>query len=107
MAEGKNFTITVPKVGVGLQGLTFSLLIWLGGQANAFVQQLTEGFDGLTERVERLESAVANVGVDPDARAKARALQVDLEELREENFEQDERILKLEECLRKGRRKCP
>lgn len=108
MTDGKkaSFTITIPKVGVGLQGGTLALVVWLGGQANSFVDQLTEGLDGLIARVTSLEQTVQGVGVDAKARQAAA-------EAETRNVEQDaiidklvNRVEKVEKCLKEGKRKC-
>ncbi len=104
MTEGdstKTFTVTLPRVGVGLQSGTLALVLWLGGQADTFVDELTAGFDTLVDRVSALED---KVGIDPKARAAA-------VETEARNVEQDEiiaelvnRVEKLEEC--QGKKKC-
>lgn len=100
----KTFTITLPKVGVGLQGSTLALIVWLGGQANMFVDELTTGFTDLVERVTALEGTVKGMGVDVEARGTASAAET-------RNTEQDAiitdlvtRIEKVERCG--GKKKC-
>ena len=104
--EPKTFTITLPRVGVGLQGSTLALVLWLGGQADTFVDELTTGFNSLVDRVTDLERTIQGVGVDVKARAAAA-------EAETRNAEQDatitqlvNRIEKLELCAKAGKRKC-
>lgn len=95
--------LTLPRVGVGMQSGTLVLLIWLGGQANEFVEELSTGMDSLGERVTSLE---AKVWEDPKARAEIAELRAELKAEREEKQVVETRLAKLEACSAAGKRVC-
>ncbi len=105
-ASASTFTVTLPKVGVGLQSTTFALILWLGGQGSALVDGITESISNLGDRVTSLEAKFADVGVDPEARSDVRACEKRNEEQDREVAELKTQVDKLTKCGKEGKRKC-